>query len=220
MQRIPEPELMEEEEQVKAYAFADFSDAHNLFVTMYREKFTGEDFNDVFLDLGCGNCDITRRMAKAFPDAGFHALDGSAEMLKVAQQQNYQANLYQRIRLIEGCIPGSELPQQSYQAIISNSLLHHLSDPLVLWETIKEYAKPYANIFVMDLFRPKDESTLNYLTQTYVADEPEVLQRDFSNSLKAAFTREEIIDQLKQCDLPLGVEEITDRHLIIYGQLL
>ena len=225
MQRIPEAELMDAEEQVKAYAYADFSEPHELFVKLFQDKFlekfqenfSVENFNDIILDLGCGNCDITRRMAVALPDAGFHAVDGSAEMLKYAQQQNYQVNLYQRIKLIEACLPGVHLPQSQYHAIISNSLLHHLHDPIVFWNEIKRLAKPYAYIFVMDLFRPLDESTVQYFVETYAANEPEILKTDFQNSLRAAFTQAEIKKQLKEVDLALTVEEVSDRHIIIYG---
>lgn len=101
MKRIPEIELMDNEEQAKAYAFADFSAPHDLFIEIFREKFQDihPSFNDVVLDLGCGPCDITRRFAKAYPDASFHALDGAAEMLKLGQELNAKENLSAKIKL-------------------------------------------------------------------------------------------------------------------------
>ena len=36
MDRTPEPELMDDEEQAKAYAEADFSEANSLFVALDR----------------------------------------------------------------------------------------------------------------------------------------------------------------------------------------
>ena len=90
MDRISEPELMNEEEQAKAYACADFSEPHDLFIKTFQDKFPtlNTSFNDVVLDLGCGPCDVVRRFAIAYPDAGFHAIDGAAEMLKHAQELN------------------------------------------------------------------------------------------------------------------------------------
>jgi ubiquinone/menaquinone biosynthesis C-methylase UbiE len=222
MERIPEPELMNEEEQAKAYAFADFSVPHNLFIETFQEKFIdlNSAFNDVILDLGCGPCDVTRRFAKAYPDAGFHAVDGAAEMLKYAVELNEQASLSPRIKLIETCLPNVELPQSFYHAIISNSLLHHLHDPFVLWETIQKYAKPYAHVFVMDLIRPVDEQTVDFLSNEYAANEPEILKSDFENSLRAAYTVKEVRQQLDEMGLGnLQVEEASDRHMIIYGIL-
>jgi len=220
MERIPEPELMNEEEQAKAYAFADFSEPHNLFIKLFQEKFSDihPDFNDVVLDLGCGPCDITRRIAQAYPDAGFHAVDGAFEMLKHAQHINQQQGFTHRIKLIEGCIPELTFPQQQYHAIISNSLLHHLTNPFVLWETIKKHTKPFAHIFIMDLVRPVDEQTVKFLSSEYAANEPDVLKNDFENSLRAAFTVDEVRQQLDEIGLAnLQVEEVSDRHMIIYG---
>jgi hypothetical protein len=33
------------------------------------------------------------------------------------------------VRLIEGLVPDAELPRRAYEAVVSNSLLHHLHDP-------------------------------------------------------------------------------------------
>lgn len=222
MDRITEAELMQGEEQAKAYAFADFSTAHNLFIETIQQKFTDIplNFNDVVLDLGCGPCDITRRFANAYPDVGFHAVDGAFEMLKFAQQLNYKTGLSDRIKLIEACLPDAQLPQQHYHIIISNSLLHHLHDPLVLWKTIQQHAKPFAHVFVMDLIRPLDEQTVKFLSNEYTENEPDILKQDFENSLRAAFTLEEVKQQLEETGLMnLKVEQVSELHMIIYGTL-
>jgi len=222
MDRIPEAELMEDEEQVKAYAFADFSTAHNLFIETFQQKFSdiNSSFNDVVLDLGCGPCDITRRFAQAYPDTGFHAVDGSEAMLNYAAGLNEQENLSHRIKLVQGCLPDIQLPQQFYHLIISNSLLHHLHDPFVLWETVQQHAKPYAHVFVMDLIRPVDEQTVKFLSGEHVKNEADQLKNDFENSLRAAFTLDEVRQQLDEKGLEnLTVEPVSDRHMIIYGIL-
>lgn len=220
MDRIPEPELMNDAAQASAYALADFSTAHNLFVEKFKEKFPKFIFNDIVLDLGCGPCDVTRRFANAFPDAGFHAVDGAGEMLKHAQELNDKAGLTQRIKLIEDIIPNANLPQPFYHLIISNSLLHHCHDPFSLWDTIKQHAKPYAHVFVMDLIRPTDEATVEFLVGEYASNAAEVLQVDFKNSLRAAFTLNEVREQLNEMGLSqLQIEEASDRHMIIYGHV-
>jgi ubiquinone/menaquinone biosynthesis C-methylase UbiE len=218
MERTLEPELMNDENQAKAYAFADFSEPHDLFLDKFQEKFPGLSYNDVMLDLGCGPCDITRRLACAYPDASFHAVDGAAAMLKYGQELNEQAGLSSRIKLIETCLPQVELPQKYYHLIISNSLLHHLHNPVDLWATIQQHAKPYASVFVMDLMRPSDEATVRYFSQEYAKNEPYILKRDFEKSLRAAFTIEEVRQQLGEIGLAqLNVEEASDRHMLIYG---
>ena len=221
MDRITEPELMDEEEQVKAYAFAHFSKPHDLFVKTFQEKFPeiNSSFNEVVLDLGCGPCDVTRRFAAAYKDTSFHAVDGSTLMLKYGKEINDKENLSHRIKLIETRLPKMDSSQR-YHLIISNSLLHHLHNPNILWETIKQHAKPYAYVFIMDLVRPVDEQTVTFFTNEYAANEPEILKSDFKNSLRAAFTVEEVRQQLEDIGLcSLVVEAISDRHMIIYGVL-
>ena len=222
MDRITEPELMDEEEQVKAYAFANFSEPHDLFVKAFQEKFPdiNSSFNEVVLDLGCGPCDVTRRFAAAYKDTSFHAVDGSTLMLKYGKELNEKENLSHRIKLIETRLPKMDSSQQRYHLIISNSLLHHLHNPNDLWETIQQHTKPYAHVFVMDLVRPVDEQTVTFFANEYAANEPEALKLDFKNSLRAAFTVEEVRQQLDDSALSnLAVEEIGDRHMIIYGVL-
>ena len=145
---------------------------------------------------------------------------GRQRILHTQTLQLQQQGFTHRIKLIEGILPGVSLPQQQYHAIISNSLLHHLADPFVLWQTIKHHAKPFAHVFVMDLFRPVDEQTVQFLVKEHAANEPDVLRTDFENSLRAAFTVEEVQQQLEETGLTnLQVEQVSDRHIIIYGTL-
>jgi 2-polyprenyl-3-methyl-5-hydroxy-6-metoxy-1,4-benzoquinol methylase len=220
MNRIPEPELMNDAQQAQAYAHADFAIPHNLFIELFQQKFPGLQINDAVLDLGCGPADISRRFVQAYPACQVHGVDGARAMLELGDKLNQQSGLSHRIQLIEACLPGASLPQHFYHVIISNSLLHHLHDPFVLWDTIQQHAKPFAHIFIMDLMRPGSEETAKQLTQQYAANEPQVLQDDFYNSLCAAFTPAEVQAQLDERGLSgLQVEEVSDRHIIIYGQV-
>ena len=222
MDRIPEIELMDDEEQAKAYAFADFASSHNLFVELFQEKFNDikSNYNDVVLDLGCGPCDVTRRFAKAYPDASFHAIDGAEAMLRLGAELNEKEGLSSKIKLIETFLPKPDLPQALYHILISNSLLHHLKNPLDLWESIRNHSKPYAHVFVMDLIRPIDEQTIQFLSKEYTKNEPDILKSDFENSLRAAYTVKEVRQQLNEIGLAtLQVEEVSDRHMVIFGTL-
>lgn len=74
MQRRPETELMNDPVQAGAYAEADFESAHQSFIDLFVEKFPQLDITGEVLDLGCGPGDVTRRFARAFPNALLHAL--------------------------------------------------------------------------------------------------------------------------------------------------
>ena len=70
---------------------------------------------------------------------------------------------------------------------------------------------------MMDLFRPEStEAARNFVAQ-YAADEPEILQKDFYNSLLAAFRLDEIQVQLKQAGLHFCCEKVSDRHVAVWG---
>lgn len=220
MQRIPEPELMNDTEQAIAYARADFAIPHQFFIELFQEKFPDLTISGEVLDLGCGPCDITRRFVQAYPEAILHGVDGAAAMLAQAESMNQQAGVTDRIQLVESCLPNVNLPQQYYHLIISNSLLHHLHDPFVLWDTLHQHTKPFANVFIMDLMRPETEQDAKKMVSKYASDEPKVLQDDFFHSLCAAFLPEEVRKQLLDAALPnLQLEVVSDRHMIIYGTL-
>ncbi|EIC29666.1 MULTISPECIES: class I SAM-dependent methyltransferase [Methylomicrobium] len=215
MDRQPEPELMEDPEQVRAYAEADFAVPHQQFVDRLRAFVGDPEFSGIALDLGCGPCDIGLCFAKAFPRCRIDAVDGSRAMLDYAAIRT--PSIGNRIRLIHERLPFVIFPEQFYAIIFSNSLLHHLPDPQALWQTIKKAARPGTRIAVMDLLRPASLEAAMALVEAHAAGEPEILRRDFYRSLLAAFTLEEIRDQLKKAELPLNIEPISDRHVFIEG---
>jgi trans-aconitate methyltransferase len=176
--------------------------------------FVGEGFNGNALDLGCGSGDISRRFIRAFPASTLDAVDGSLPMLEYAKAA---ANPPEPIHYILGRLPGVILPKSGYDIIFSNSLLHHLPDPQILWQTIKSYAKTGTHIAVMDLLRPESTGSAMIMVEKHAGNEADILQRDFYHSLLAAFRMEEITEQLLTADLPFTVEKISDRHVFIQG---
>jgi len=221
MQRILEPELMDKNEQALAYAQADFESAHSAYPKLFAAEFPTPPVTAAVLDLGCGPADVTMRFARAFPNFRFHALDGSTAMLKYARlalQRNL--DIASRIQLIEGLLPHVILPQENYGVILSSSVLHHLHDPQVLWQSVRRFGKKGTLVFVADLFRPESREAAEALVEQYSRNEPDILRRDFLNSLLAAFTPEEVQAQLAAAKLEsLKIKAISDRHLIVVGAL-
>ena len=221
MNRIPEPELMETEAQALAYAEANFEEPHNRCIELFRESFPDLAVSGYVVDLGCGPGDITRRFARAYPRAAVHGVDGSATMLASGEKQmRREPELRDRVVLVYGYLPGAPMPRERYDAVICNSLLHHLADPQVLWEAVRRFALPGAPVFAMDLMRPPTEEIARQMTDTYAAGEPEVLRRDFYNSLLAAYTPAEVRAQIEEAGLGyLEVREVSDRHLVVRGTM-
>jgi hypothetical protein len=54
--------------------------------------------------------------------------------------------------------------------------------------------------------------------EAYAGAEPEILRRDFFNSLCAAFTPDEVRAQLREAGLALEVLDVEDRHLVARGR--
>jgi hypothetical protein len=126
-----------------------------------------------------------------------------------------KVRLNDRINLIHSSIQDITLAEKEYAIVFSNSLLHHLHDPMALWELIKN-AKGNPLVFIMDLMRPKNIQKIDELVHKYAGNEPEILQKDFKNSLKAAFTPEEVVLQLQDIGLDrLKVTVVSDRHIVV-----
>lgn len=213
--RIPEPELMEDPEQVRAYALGDFDEPHSRMLELFQQIFPGPLRGDI-LDLGCGPGDISYRFARAYPEARVLGVDGSAEMLAMAEELRRD----DRVRFLQSFLPSAAIPQAEYAAIVSNSLLHHLHEPSVLWTTIKSHGRPGTLVFVKDLVRPESTEAAQRIVEVHAGGEPEVLQRDVYNSLLAAFRPEEVEAQLQEAGLPqLAVRAVGDRHLLVSGRL-
>lgn len=215
MRRIPEPDLMDHPAQARAYAEADFSEPHQAFVRHFQACFPEFDSGDV-LDLGCGPADVTLRFARAYPTVCVVGLDGAEAMLALGRAALAREGLANRVTLRRVHLPAPI--DRRYDAIFSNSLLHHLADPMVLWETISHATKPGAPVFIMDLLRPYSIEEAERLTAIYAADCPGVLRKDFFNSLLAAYQLDEIAAQLQSAGLErFRVEQVSDRHVAIWG---
>lgn len=210
---------MDEAGQALAYAEADFSASNELFVDLFKAQ-CPESFSGEVIDLGCGPADIPIRFAGAYPNCRVDAIDGAQAMLDLAAAAIEEQQLDKQISLHCQYLPAMDLDRAHYDAVLSNSLLHHLNDPADLWLSIAHCARPGASILVMDLLRPEDEILVDELVAIYAVDAPEVLRVDFRNSLFAAYTLQEVAHQLEAAGMGhLEVSQVSDRHLAISGKL-
>ncbi len=219
MHRIVEPEIMGDLEQAKAYDAADFSGAHNRRVDVFKELAPPKAQRGEFLDIGCGSGDLIFRFLSALPEASLVGVDGSQAMIELARDAaSGRPEMQGRLSFLVALIPNDNLPRSQYATIMSNSFLHHLHDPHTLWRTIKEMASPDSFIFVSDLRRPKSIEAAHEIVERLAGNEPEILKRDFFNSLCAAFEVPEVQEQLSQAGISgLEVRPLNDIHLVVYG---
>lgn len=217
MERILEPELMDDEQQSVAYAQADFSTSNQLFVDSLLRDFPAS-LRDV-VDIGCGPADVVIRLARAAPAARITALDGSAPMIALGRAAARAAGVDDRLVLLHTRIPGPPPPPHAFDAVLSKDLLHHLPDPQILWNEVKRAGRSGAAVYVMDLVRPDSEDTARSMVEAGAGSEDPILQRDFYNSLLAAFTLVEVRQQLRDAELDLTVAPAGPRHMLIKGRL-
>ncbi len=217
MQRTPEPELMDEQEQAAAYAAADWSEAHNKVPRYFRERFPNFPGGRV-IDLGCGTADVTIRFVKALPEVTVLAVDGSEAMLSFGRRAVRDAGLESRITLERHYLPDSSIETKSFDGVLCNSLLHHFADPVELWRTAARCAKADAPVLLVDLVRPADHETVVRLVHEHAQGAPPVLERDFTASLHAAYTVVEVRQQLISAGLgQFKVEQVDELHLVAWG---
>ena len=89
MERIPEPELMVEKEQVISYDEADFSDGEVNLINQINYYLLRKNISlgekDLIVDLGCGPGNISEKLAIKWPNTKVVGIDGSKEMILRAE---------------------------------------------------------------------------------------------------------------------------------------
>ena len=219
---------MEDPCQAKAYAEADFELSDQDFMERLKKLLGNiQKIKDLglFLDLGCGPGNISHRLALAWPSKRVLGVDGSKAMLKIAESKRlaaypFQQNLSYSHLNISSLADGSIRLEEQASVVVSNSLLHHLHNPQSLWKALKRISSKGAIHYHRDLRRPAREEDLNALQKKYLGNGPSILKKDYRASLRAAFTSEEVVMQLKTAGLDsFAVREVDDRYLEVVGTM-
>ena len=220
MQRIPEPELMTAHEQVDAYADADFSSGDSRTVALIEQLLdeTGPLPKDpLIVDLGCGPGNITIRLAELLPNAQVIGIDGSEPMLAVAKQRSIRTS--NNLKFIRLQLHDIEVELKDLaDLVVSNSLLHRLKKPDLLWSVTQSIAKPGCRVLHRDLRRPTSLAEVHRLQQQHLPKAPSVLIQDFTASLVAAYTTDEVNQQLRRAEMNRAkARSEDDRYLVVSG---
>ncbi|AAP99860.1 MULTISPECIES: class I SAM-dependent methyltransferase [Prochlorococcus] len=230
MQRVTEPELMLAPDQVQAYAEADFSSSEASMLSevdlLIRDRGMHIDRKKLIVDLGCGPGNITQRLADQWPEAKVLGLDDSPEMLMYARKKQkekisfLERITYKKINISQ--IANGDFPfRECADLVVSNSLIHHIHDPLIFIKALKNISKHGAIHFHRDLRRPSSLEEALAIKQKHLPTAPSVMEKDFIASLKAAYTSREISQYLKDSELnSFKVVEVDDRYLDVFGVII
>lgn len=217
MPRVPEPELMDLEEEAIAYARADFKAVHQATVDRMLAFARGTRPRRL-LDLGTGPGDFLIRIAASRPSWSLVGLDGAQVMLSLARNAIQEAGVENRVELVLGDAKSVPLPNESFDLVFSNSILHHLLDPIPFWREVKRLVRPGGLVFLCDLVRPRNQAEARRLLDQHASGESQLLRQEFYRSLLAAYTVTEVQRQLDEVGLgTLTTKQVTDRHLDVYG---
>ncbi len=215
--RLPEPELMDDPREVQAYDESDFSEV-NRQLAQRLIALAGPVGKAI--DLGTGPASIPLELCRLAPGWRVVAMDAGPRMLKKAKENIRKAKLTKNIETLEAKIQSIPRGLGRFNLVFSNSLLHHLPDPLSLWEASKHLLRADGLMVVQDLFRPSSSREIRDLVKRHCGRESKLLKELFEQSLYSAFTVEEIRQQIEFVGgFDVKVQVISDRHVAVIGGL-
>lgn len=178
--RIPESELMENEEQCIAYnrSLVNNSMALSNFVQIYNKYINV--FQGSIVDLGSGTANFIIELCKAHPGLTATCYEGSDSMIKIAKKNIYDNNLENRITIIKDNFFNAK---GVFDVVIANRVLHHVNNTEKFWNLINILSK---NVLVVDLERPK-----------HLKDIETQFDKDLQNSFRAAYNMNEVKKQIR-----------------------
>ena len=211
--RILEPESMDGPDEAAAYDAMDHRGVNDRFVADFLAAH-GPCRGGELLDVGTGTARIPIALARADARARIVGFDLAPAMLALGERNVADAGLSDRIRFILGDAKSpTALGDARYEAVISNTIIHHIPDPTPALAAMVERLAPGGTLFVRDLARPDDQETLAGLVQAYAGDEAPDARELFRASLHAALTVDEIARTAEAVGLPADCVAMTsDRH--------
>ena len=215
--RILEPEVMDTAAEASDYNSMDHSAVNRVFVDDLLAAAASVPKSSSgtwqIFDAGTGTALIPLELTSRSVAVTITASDLAEHMLIVARANVQAAGLADSIRLtLSDC---KQLPDDDaiYDIVMSNSIVHHIPEPLLVLRELWRVLKPGGLLFVRDLMRPENLVTLNQWVQTYAGDANSHQQQMFRDSLHAALTVREVSDLLATIGIRTeAVRATSDRH--------
>jgi ubiquinone/menaquinone biosynthesis C-methylase UbiE len=188
----------------------DHAEVNRVFVADFLAFRGGQG---TVLDVGTGTAQIPISLCQQTPHVHVVGIDLAEHMLQLGRKNVLRAGLAARIGLERVDAKKMPFSDGQFSAVMSNSIVHHISQPAdVLAEMVRVVA-PSGTLFVRDLMRPEDDSTLHHLVDTYAAGANDHQRRMFQESLQAALTLNEIRSLVAHLGFPPeSVRQSSDRH--------
>jgi ubiquinone/menaquinone biosynthesis C-methylase UbiE len=208
--RVLEPEVMDSAEEARDYDAMDHGQVNVAFVADFLAVWDGRG---PILDVGTGTAQIPLELCRRTQRAEVVGIDLAEHMLAVGRENVRRAGLEKHIHL-ERC-DAKHLPYETgaFGAVISNSIVHHIPEPVRVLAEMIRVAAPAGVLFVRDLLRPADDATVRHLVGAYAGDANVHQRQMFQDSLRAALTLAEVREMVAGFGYdPAEVRQTTDRH--------
>jgi ubiquinone/menaquinone biosynthesis C-methylase UbiE len=193
-----EPEVMDDAEEVDAYASAA-AQAHLDAIdnTLVEHVLSLGRTRGWLLDIGTGPGGIPLKIARRLPDLHVVGVDYSVNMIRAARQAAAEQGLEARAFFQVG--DGNRLcfPDGSFDLVLSNSVLHHLADPVAVINEMARVAKPAGVVLLRDLRRP-GRLIFPFHVGWHGRHYSGLMKKLFVDSVRAAYTGEELAALLRR----------------------
>ncbi len=199
--------------EATAYDAMDFELVNTVFTTDAIEL---DPHAIKILDVGTGTARIPILMCQQRPQYLITAIDLAQSMLIIGQRNVEAAGLNQRIRLDRVDSKRMPYPDLEFDMIVSNSLVHHVPDPLSLFQEFKRLVRPGGAILIRDLIRPENGTIVNNLVAKIGEGYDAHQQQLFRDSLNAALTLTEVQELIDRVGLAqVKLSQSSDLHWTI-----
>jgi ubiquinone/menaquinone biosynthesis C-methylase UbiE len=223
--RTLEPEVMDSLEEAVDYDSMDHSEVNRSFADEFLAALGKRGLPQVgtsleVLDVGTGTARIPIEICQRSRDIRITAADLAGHMLQLAQRNVIEAGLSAQIKLDQVDAKGLPYPKAHFDAVISNSIVHHIPEPLNVLREMTRVLRPGGLLFVRDLMRLPSDEKITAILAKYAAGTNDHHRELFERSLHAALTVAETGERLRTLGYPADwVAPSSDRHWTICGWL-
>ena len=215
LERVLEAEVMDTPQEAMDYDTMDHSQVNESFV---NDFLAAVDVPGDILDLGTGTALIPVELCQRQPECRVMASELSVHMLEAARYNIEIAGLIEQIQLAHMDAKSLSSPDDYFDAVVCNGMLHHIADPSIVLSEAIRVTKPGGCLFFRDLLRPDSEEEISQLVQSFAGQASERQQQMFADSLRAGLSLREIQELVAKLGFAVDtVQETSDRHWTWYA---
>jgi ubiquinone/menaquinone biosynthesis C-methylase UbiE len=223
--RVPEPEVMDDAGEAQAYSSA----SAEAYLSKIDDTFVEHAISLIgpapgyAVDIGCGPGQILKKLSARLPEWKFWGVDRSLAMIRLAAERGARhershpgesgGRANGSVQFVLGDANALPFRDASFDLVLCNSVLHHMTEPSRLLAEIGRIAKPNAAILLRDLRRPS-RIGYSFHVRWHGRHYEGLMYKLYCDSVRAAYMREELAAMLRSADISgAGVFAHGSTHL-------